>query len=131
MIFKSDGSESDLDGFLDAGSHLDGELRFKSHFRIDGKITGRVVSKGGLVVGEQGVVEGEITIGKVLVSGTVNGAIHASEQVAIVPGGKVLGDIDTPSLVIQDGGQFEGRCSMSREKKAPAAVERSDRRGAQ
>ncbi len=129
MIFKSDGSASDLDGFLDAGSHLDGELRFKSHFRIDGKITGRVVSKGGLVVGEQGEVEGEITVGKVLVSGIVNGAIHASEQVAIVPGGRVFGDIDTPSLVIQDGGQFEGRCSMSREKKASTAVGRSGHRG--
>ena len=122
MIFKSDGSESDLDGFLDSGSHLDGELRFRSHFRIDGKVTGRIVSQGGLVVGERGEVDGEISVGKVLVSGTVHGTIQAAEQVAIVPGGKVFGDIETPSLIIQDGGQFEGRCSMSRKQKAPAPV---------
>ncbi len=124
MIFKSDGSASDLDGFLDAGSHLDGELRFRSHFRIDGKVTGHVISEGGLVVGDQGQVEGEITVGKVLVSGQVKGNIHATEQVAIVPGGKVFGDIDTPSLIIQDGGQFEGRCSMIRKEKATAPVAR-------
>ena len=54
MIFKSEGKQSDLNGFLDSGSHLEGELRFDASFRVDGKLTGRVDSEGDLIVGESG-----------------------------------------------------------------------------
>ena len=46
MIFKSDGKQSDLNGFLDGGSHLQGELASRPPFRIDGKLTGSVTSEG-------------------------------------------------------------------------------------
>ena len=89
------------------------------------------------VVGVEGGVAAATVNGNIVVRncagdtelGTVNGTIHAAEQVAIVPGGKVFGDIETPSLVIQDGGQFEGRCSMNRKKKAPAPVARLGKQG--
>ena len=63
MIFKSDGKQSDLNGFLDNGSHLQGELRFEASFRVDGKLTGTVESEGDLIVGESGEVEGEVRVG--------------------------------------------------------------------
>ena len=50
----------DLNGFLDAGSHIDGELRFDDTFRVDGRLTGRAVSNGDLVVGENGLVEADV-----------------------------------------------------------------------
>jgi cytoskeletal protein CcmA (bactofilin family) len=121
MIFKSDGKQSDLNGFLDGGSHLQGELRFEASFRVDGKLTGTVESEGDLIVGEAGEVEGEIRVGKVFVSGTVRGTIRALKRVQISPNGKVFADIDSPSLVIEDGATFEGRCSMSREAASPGA----------
>ncbi len=51
MIFKSEGKQGDLNGFLDGGSHLQGELRFEASFRVDGKLTGLVESQGDLIVG--------------------------------------------------------------------------------
>jgi cytoskeletal protein CcmA (bactofilin family) len=111
MIFKSDGKQSDLNGFLDGGSHLQGELRFDASFRVDGKLTGTVESEGDLIVGEAGEVDGEVRAGQVFISGT----IRAVRKVQIAPSGKVFAEIDTPSLIIEDGATFEGRCSMSRE----------------
>lgn len=124
MIFKSDTKSSDLNGFLDAGSHVHGELRFETSFRVDGKFTGTVVAEGDLIVGESGEVEGELRVGRVFVSGTIRGNVQARQRVQITPGGKVFADIVTPSLVIEDGAIFEGRCSMSREERAaePAAA---------
>ena len=60
MKFKSDGGgkQNDLNGFLDTGSHVEGELRFETAFRVDGKFTGQVNSAGDLIVGEGGEVEG-------------------------------------------------------------------------
>ena len=115
MIFKSDGKQSDLNGFLDGGSHLHGELRFEASFRVDGKLTGSVESEGDLIVGEAGEVDGEVHAGQVFISGTVRGTIRALRRVQIAASGKVFAEIDTPSLVIEDGATFEGHCSMSRE----------------
>jgi cytoskeletal protein CcmA (bactofilin family) len=115
MIFKSDGKQSDLNGFLDSGSHVHGELRFQTSFRVDGKLEGTVVSDGDLIVGDGGEVEGDLRVGQVVVSGTVRGTIRASRRVHLSASGKVFADVDTPSLVIEDGAVFEGRCSMTRE----------------
>ncbi|HEY0556395.1 MAG TPA: polymer-forming cytoskeletal protein [Thermoanaerobaculia bacterium] len=122
MIFKSDGRQNDLNGFLDGGSHLHGELRFEASFRVDGKLTGSVESEGDLIVGEAGEVDGEVRAGQVFVSGTVRGTIHALRRVQIAASGKVFAEIDTPSLVIEDGATFEGHCSMNREGTAPRLV---------
>lgn len=121
MIFKTEGERGDLNGFLDAGSHIQGDLHFEDTFRVDGKLTGKVVSDGDLVVGEQGQVEGEIQVGRIFVSGVVRGSVRASRRVEVTARGRVWADLATPSLVIEDGAHFEGRCSMG---KAPAAGER-------
>jgi cytoskeletal protein CcmA (bactofilin family) len=121
MIFKSDGRQSDLNGFLDSGSHLQGELRFETSFRVDGKLTGTVRSEGDLIVGESGEIEGELQVGQLFVSGTVRGTILASRKIQIAPTGKVFAELDTPSLVIEDGATFEGSCAMSRDGSRLAA----------
>lgn len=120
MIFKSDSGQSDLNGFLDAGSHVEGELRFDSAFRVDGKINGTVISEGDLVVGERGEIEGELTVGQIFISGTVRGNVLARRRIQIASNGRVYGDLETPSLVIEDGAVFEGRCSMVTEERARA-----------
>lgn len=113
MIFKSEGSTTDLNGFLDAGSHVEGNLHFENTFRIDGQLTGSIVSDGTLIVGEGGQVKGEIQAGQVFVSGRVEGKLTGLRRVQIEAKGKVLADIETPTLVIEDGALFEGSCSMS------------------
>jgi cytoskeletal protein CcmA (bactofilin family) len=113
MIFKNDGKQSDLNGFLDTGSHINGELRFETTFRVDGKLTGIVRSGGDLVVGEGGEVEGEVEVGQVFVSGVVRGTIRAARRVQITPTGKVFADLETPALIVEDGALFEGRCAMA------------------
>ena len=117
MIFKSGGpsGEGELNGFVDAGSRLQGELHFDSSFRVEGKIGGTVVSDGHLVVGAGGEVEGEVRVGDVFVSGTVRGTVRAARRVQISATGRVFADLHTPSLVVEDGAIFEGSCSMARE----------------
>jgi cytoskeletal protein CcmA (bactofilin family) len=121
MIFKSEGKQSDLNGFLDSGSNVTGELRFQTSFRVDGKFNGTVISDGELIVGQGGEVDGDLRVGQIVVSGTVRGSIRAVRRIHLSPTGKLFADIDTPSLIIEDGGFFEGRCSMNREEARAAA----------
>ncbi len=112
-MFKGSGAQGDLNGFLDAGSHMKGELSFEDTFRIDGKFTGSVVSDGDLIVGERGDIDGEISVQRVFVSGIVRGVLRASERVEITAVGKVMADVFTPTLTIDEGAFFEGRCTMA------------------
>jgi len=116
MMFKSEGKQSDLNGFLDSGSNVTGELRFQTSFRVDGKFSGTVISDGELIVGQGGEVDGDVRVGQVVVSGTVSGTIRAGRRVHLSSTGTLLADIDTPVLIIDEGGFFKGRCSMAREE---------------
>ncbi len=118
MIFRADNPEGELNGFVDAGSQLRGELRFETTFRVDGKIEGSIVSSGTLVVGEGGEVDGEVRVGQIFISGTVRGSVQASRKIQLCAAGKIFADLETPSLVIEDGAIFDGRCTMSREQPA-------------
>lgn len=119
-MFKSAGKGTDLNGFLDRGSHLQGELAFETTFRIDGTFNGIVKSTGDLIVGEAGEIDGQIEVGQIFISGEVRGSIQAQKKVEITPTGKVYADLTTPSLVVGSGAHFEGRCVMTRGEAASA-----------
>jgi cytoskeletal protein CcmA (bactofilin family) len=125
LIFKTDGKGTDLNGFLDRGSHLEGELSFETTFRIDGRFTGRVKSSGDLIVGEAGELEGEIEVGQIFISGTVRGSIRATKKVEITPTGKAFADLSTPTLVVGNGALFEGNCIMTRAEETKGAASRA------
>jgi cytoskeletal protein CcmA (bactofilin family) len=118
-------ARGDLNGFLDAGSHIHGELHFEDTFRIDGKLTGKAVSKGELVVGERGTVDAEVEVGSVFISGELRGSIKARHRIEIAAGGRAFADLETPVLVVEDGALLEGRCRMTREDE----LGRSEREG--
>ena len=115
MIFRSDNPEGDLNGFVDAGTRFRGELEFETTFRVEGRVEGTVVSNGTLVVGEGGDVEGEVRVGQIYISGTVRGTVKASRKIQLCAEGKAFADLETPSLVIEDGGIFDGRCTMAQD----------------
>lgn len=117
MIFRSENPDGELNGFVDAGTKFRGELRFETTFRVEGKVEGSVVSSGNLVIGEGGEVDGDIRVGQLFVSGVVRGTVKASRRIQLCAQGKAFADLETPSLVIEDGAIFDGRCSMTRESR--------------
>lgn len=115
-FFKPEGKQSDLNGFLDSGSDVTGELRFQTSFRVDGKFSGTVISEGELIVGQGGEVEGDLHVGQIVISGKVSGTIRANRRVHLSSSGTLLATIDTPVLIIDEGGFFQGQCSMARDQ---------------
>ena len=118
---RSKNGKSQLNGFLDAGSHLRGDLHFEDTFRIDGRLTGKVDSAGDLYVGERGEVEGEVKVGRLFVTGKVDAVVNA-QRVEIAAGGQLRGEVVTPCLVIDEGAIFEGQARMVERAAAPAAI---------
>ena len=102
-----------LNGFVDSGCTIKGELEFSSAFRVDGRVEGTVRSRAELMIGEDGSVEGEIDVARCLVGGQVRGTIKASEKVVLHASAKVWGEIQAPAVVMEDGAFLEGKVDMS------------------
>lgn len=111
--------EGRLSGYVGNGTVLTGETNFQAMLRIDGHLTGRVSSENGtLIIGSTGKVDANITVAAAIVSGTVNGDIIATEKLELGRSARVIGNVQTPRLVIEDGAIFEGGCTMLKAKES-------------
>ena len=115
--------EGTLGGYVGSGTVVTGEAGFKAMMRIDGQMSGRITSTGGtLVIGTNGKVDANIEVAVATVHGTVNGDIIATQRLELGRSAKVSGNIQTPSLMIEQGAIFEGSCKMTQ---ASAAAEKN------
>lgn len=107
------GGLGNLTAFIDQGSEFEGKLSFKDTVRIDGSFSGEISSDNTLIVGETGEIHASITSVCVVISGLVEGNVVAREQVVLHKTAIVNGDIESPSLVIEEGGQLNGSVRMN------------------
>jgi cytoskeletal protein CcmA (bactofilin family) len=108
-------ASSEPHAHLDSGSRISGKLHFEGPVRIDGQVEGEITAKQGLIVGESAIVTAQIKGSSIVVAGKVSGDITASQRIEIRPSAKVLGNLASPVLVIQEGALFEGHCAMQPE----------------
>lgn len=122
--------EGRLSGFVGSGTMLTGETSFQAMLRVDGHLTGRVTSEAGtLIIGSSGRVDANILVGTAMINGTVNGDIVATEKIELGRTARVIGNVQTPRLMIEDGAVFEGSCSMLKSREASDKRAQEARRG--
>jgi cytoskeletal protein CcmA (bactofilin family) len=116
---------------LGAGTAVEGTLEFRDTIRLDGQVRGKIISPSGtLIIGEKALIEAEVSVGTVIIKGTVNGRVEAQDRVEIYAPARVNGDVVTPSIAIDAGVVFNGQCTMLTSdspiaKKAPPAKEKA------
>lgn len=123
--------DGSLSGFVGSGTVITGEASFKSMLRVDGRFSGRISSTDGtLIVGSGGQVDANIEVAIATIHGIVNGDIVATDRIELGRAAKLTGNIQAPSLMIEQGAVFEGSCKMTQAKaaanKEPAKIERKD-----
>lgn len=97
---------------ISSGCVLDGNFKAPGVARIEGTLNGNVEVADGLILGEKGIINGNITTQEIIVYGEVNGDIACS-SIEIRTSGKINGDIKTQSLSVETGGAYNGRIVMS------------------
>jgi len=114
-VRKKAPSPLDMNGFIGPGMEVHGTVRFKNLLRVDGVLEGRVESFERLVVGATGRVTAEVIVGSLEVHGRVSGKISVDDQVEILPGARVEGELyaSEPALHISKGGVFDGELFMT------------------
>ncbi|MBM4120054.1 MAG: polymer-forming cytoskeletal protein [Nitrospira sp.] len=108
--------------FLGRGVDFKGIVNLEGTVRIDGRLDGEIYTKGTLIVGEHAVIKGVVITGTLISHGKIRATVTASEKIQVLKPGILIGDIRTPSFMMEEGAHFHGLCDMG-----PAAWDAEER----
>lgn len=104
-----------MNAFLGKDSQFEGKLFFTGTVRVDGRVKGEILSEGTLIVGDTAVLHSTVRVGRIIISGEVQGDVIAREKVELRVPGKVYGSIQSPVVSMEEGVIFEGACRMQKQ----------------
>ena len=108
--YENDNNAINLIGI---GTEITSDVNSNGDIRIDGSLTGNLITKGKVVIGETGKIKGEVVCKNSDVSGTIEGKIVVSQLLSLKLTARVNGDIQTNKLAIEPGSKFTGNCNMN------------------
>lgn len=123
--------ESNSINIITAGTLIKGDISASGDFRLDGTLEGNIQLNGKLVVGDSGVVNGNVLCVNANIIGTVNGNLSVKELLSLNATARVKGDILINKLSIEPGAVFTGKCRMldevrQQQENATAEVEEAE-----
>ena len=106
-------NESNAINIVGVGTEITGDINTNGDIRIDGFLSGNIITEGKLVVGETGKIKGEVNCKNSEVLGMIEGKIKVKELLTLKSSARIYGDIITKKLSIEPGSLFTGNCNMN------------------
>lgn len=119
-----------IDTLVGARTELKGDLAFSGGLRIDGKLKGNVTAKGEgnstLILSENAVIIGNVTVPHMIINGTIKGTVRAAERIELQPKAEIAGDVCYKVLEVAHGAVINGNLvrEMTDQSKDRAPVTR-------
>jgi len=113
---------ADKETVIGPDTRISGEVRGDEDLVVRGRIDGRVQLTQNLTVEKGATVQADVDVRQLVVSGTVVGAIVASESVKLMSTARVVGDLASPRVMMEAGAAYRGRVDMGDIAAARAAV---------
>lgn len=104
-----------------AGTNIKGEIETAGDIRIDGTVVGTLRSKGKLVLGATGKIEGEVYCKNAEIQGILKARIQVDELISLKSTAQVEGDITTNKIAIEPGAKISGSINMDKKLATPTA----------
>lgn len=112
----SSSTPSSANNSLVAGTTVEGTIHTENDIRIDGRLTGTLTSKGKVIIGPTGHIDGEVTCAQAVIEGAFTGKLVVTELLNVRETATINGDIKTEKLLVQAGAMFNVSCSMGGQK---------------
>jgi len=106
--------EEDYDTVLAPDIEFSGTIEFADPFMIKGLVSGTIRASSDLLIDTDAVVKADINAKRVVIKGTVEGNVTATQIVHVFSSGKLSGDVTAPEVVLDSGCFFSGICTMQR-----------------
>lgn len=109
---KNNEVETPAINIIRKGTEIKGDVTCAGDIRIDGILNGTLNSQGKVVVGQSGIIEGEVICKNADISGKIKASIIVKELLQLKTTANITGDINTNKLSIEPGANFTGTCNM-------------------
>ncbi len=110
-----------LESFIGANTKFKGEMKVQGTLRVDGTVEGEIAADW-IILGDNAYLKGNAVAKSIVVGGSVDGNLTATELLDIKQKGRINGDIVTNKLVVAEGGILHGRTTMTTIEQ-PKAIE--------
>ena len=97
------------------GAECNGDFNAEGSVRIDGVINGNVTVTGVLIVGATGQINGDVTATSTVIGGEVYGNVNITEKTELISTARIIGNINTQLIVIDEHAIFQGNCNMNQD----------------
>ena len=117
--------EADARGAATIGKavKVNGQIVSQEDLYVDGDVEGTVeLVQHKLTIGPNGKVHAAVKAREVVVLGSIQGNVEASDKIEIRKDAKLVGDIKTARIIIEDGAYFKGSIDIVKPEPKPAAA---------
>ena len=105
-------SQSPSVNIINEGTKIKGNIHASSDIRVSGTVVGEAISKGKIILTNNGLVKGNISTSDADIAGKVEGDVKVSSRLILRKDAVIDGNIYTKSLVVEEGAQINGTCKM-------------------
>ena len=100
------------DTIIGSNITIEGDITGNEPLIIEGVVRGTVAVKGAVTVTQDGHVEASVDSQSIEIAGSVQGNVSAADKIDIKAGGRLVGDVRAPRVLIADGAAFKGNINM-------------------
>ena len=105
---------------------IKGVIKSTGSVRMDGKLDGDLTSQGDSILGKTATMKGNISGNNVVVEGTLNGTVAAKDKIEMKAAARIMGDIKSKRLSVEDGVTFVGKVDVNPGNTTTSAVPEKD-----
>jgi len=113
----AENANGSFESWIGKGTKISGKLNFRQPARIEGEAEGEITGDE-IVIAPGAVVTARIAAVRLTIGGSVSGEIIARDRVELLSTARLRCNVTTPSLVLNEGAQFDGDCKMPGERNA-------------
>ncbi len=117
-MFKKNDLPETADKAINIEAGMQGNLKFTGpvNLRLNGDFEGDLEARGILIIGEKANVKAKTVKGdSITISGRVEGNLICSKRLELSVSARVIGNVETPILVMAEGALLKGGCQMPTE----------------
>lgn len=113
---------ADKETVIGVETRISGEIRGEEDLVVKGRVEGKIHLSHALTVEKGAIVQADVDVRNLTISGTLVGNIVASESVRLLASARVVGDLAAPRVIMDAGAAYRGRVDMGDVEAARAAV---------
>lgn len=113
-------SHSEVETVIGPSVKVDGNFIGEGNVSVDGVVHGSLKTKHDLTVGPTAKIKAEVEAQNLFLAGEIKGNVKIIEKAQLSSSAKILGNLETKILSVEEGAVINGKCTMINEPPTPS-----------